>query len=59
MNLGKLIFAKINTDELFKSVDVDENGTIEESEWLEFWNEVKKSGHNEEEIEEEVNIIKK
>lgn len=52
----KANYAKLNTDELFKSVDVDNNGSIEASEWLEFWNEVKRTGHTEEEIEEEVII---
>ena len=47
-------FAKLNTDELFKAVDEDNSGTISEDEWLNFWNTVKKSGHTEEEISEEV-----
>lgn len=55
--IRKANFAKLNTDELFKSVDVDNNGTIEEEEWLEFWNEVKRTGHTEEEIEEEVYFL--
>jgi len=44
----------VNTDALFKAVDVDNSGTITEDEWMEFWNSVKKSGYSEEEIEEEV-----
>jgi len=50
-------FAKINTDALFKSVDIDNNGKIDLAEWIDFWTEVKKSGHTEDEIEEEVMII--
>ena len=50
----KANYAKVNTDELFKSVDIDNNGTIEKSEWLEFWQEVKRQGHTEEDILEEV-----
>lgn len=53
--LRKSNFAKVNTDALFKAVDVDNSGTITEDEWMEFWNSVKKSGYSEEEIEEEVN----
>lgn len=37
----------------------DNNGTISEDEWLEFWNQVKKSGHTEEEISEELESIEK
>jgi len=33
----------------------DNSGTISEDEWIEFWNSVKRSGHTEEEISEEVN----
>lgn len=50
-------FAKLNTEELFKQVDADNNGAIEEDEWLEFWNQVKRSGHTEEEISEELESI--
>lgn len=50
-------FAKVNTDALFKAVDVDNSGTITEDEWMEFWNSVKRSGYSEEEIEEEVILI--
>ena len=52
--LRKTNFAKLNTDALFKAVDVDNSGTIEEEEWIEFWREVKRAGHSEKEIEEEV-----
>ena len=37
-------------------MDLDNNGDISEEEWMEFWQEVKRAGHSEEEIEEEVNI---
>lgn len=47
-------FAKLNTDQLFAAVDKDGNGKIELSEWIEFWTNVKKAGHSEEEISEEV-----
>jgi len=55
-NLRKSNFAKVNTEELFRAVDLDNNGDISEEEWMEFWQEVKRAGHSEEEIEEEVNI---
>jgi hypothetical protein len=45
--LRKSNFAKINTDALFKAVDVDKNGNISEEEWLKFWKTVKKGGHSE------------
>lgn len=47
-------FAKINTNELFKAVDFDNSGSITEDEWMAFWEIVKKSGHTEKEISEEV-----
>ncbi|EGR34673.1 hypothetical protein IMG5_004210 [Ichthyophthirius multifiliis] len=47
-------FAKVNTDALFKAVDVDNSGTITEDEWLQIWITVKESGHSEQEIEEEL-----
>ena len=47
-------FAKLNTEEMFSAVDKDDNGSIELSEWIEFWQMVKKAGHTEEEIFEEV-----
>ena len=40
-------FAKLNTEELFKSVDTDNSGTISEEEWLNFWTSVLRSGHTE------------
>lgn len=44
----------MNTNELFKAVDFDNSGSITEDEWLAFWQIVKKSGHSEKEITEEV-----
>lgn len=38
-------------------MDYDRSGEITVDEWLAFWEIVKKSGHSEEEIEEEVNIV--
>ena len=48
-------FPKLNSNELFESVDKDNNGSIEESEWVEFWANVYKSGHTKDEIIVEVN----
>ncbi|EGR33555.1 hypothetical protein IMG5_049300 [Ichthyophthirius multifiliis] len=47
-------FAKVNTDALFKAVDIDNSGTITQDEWMEFWHDVKRQGYSEEEIEEEI-----
>mgnify|MGYP002620469771 CR=1 FL=1 len=47
-------FAKLNTDALFKAVDADNNGAISEEEWIFFWEEVKRAGHTDKEISEEV-----
>ena len=47
----------MNTEELFRAVDLDNNGDISEEEWMEFWQEVKRAGHSEEEIEEEVKLF--
>jgi len=56
-NRRKSNFAKVNTEELFRAVDLDNNGDISEEEWMEFWQEVKRAGHSEEEIEEEVKLF--
>jgi hypothetical protein len=50
----KTNFAKLNTEALFQAVDFDKSGEITEDEWLAFWEIVKKSGHDEQEINEEV-----
>lgn len=47
----------MNTEALFNAVDYDKSGEITEDEWLAFWEIVKKSGHTENEIEEEVKKI--
>ena len=47
-------FAKLNSEALFKAVDKDKDGKIKLSEWLYFWEEVKRSGYTNEEIEAEV-----
>jgi Ca2+-binding EF-hand superfamily protein len=36
-NHRKSNFAKVNTEELFRAVDLDNNGDISEEEWMEFW----------------------
>jgi hypothetical protein len=41
--------------ELFSQVDKNNDGTIQLNEWVEFWTIVLNSGHNEEEIDAEVN----
>ena len=48
-------FAKLNTQALFNSVDFDKSGEITCDEWLAFWEIVKKSGHTDKEIDNEVN----
>ncbi|KAL4484223.1 hypothetical protein ABPG72_003507 [Tetrahymena utriculariae] len=50
-------FAKINTNELFKAVDFDNSGQITEDEWMAFWEIVKRSGHTEIEINEELDNL--
>ena len=50
-------FAKINTDELFKAVDKDQNQEIDLKEWMSFWHAVKDAGHSEEEILEELELL--
>jgi Ca2+-binding EF-hand superfamily protein len=50
-------YAKLNTEEMFKAVDKDGDGRIEFSEWMEFWREVKRAGHGEQEISQEVRAV--
>mmetsp|Transcript_66328 Transcript_66328/g.76964 ORF Transcript_66328/g.76964 Transcript_66328/m.76964 type:complete len:132 (-) Transcript_66328:119-514(-) len=50
-------FAKLNTEALFSSVDADNNGLITQDEWIAFWEEVKNSGHTEEEISDELDNL--
>lgn len=47
-------YAKLNTDLLFQSVDADGNGTISVDEWLLFWEEVRRAGYSEKQINQEV-----
>lgn len=56
--MRKSNFAKLQTEELFKAVDKDGNGSISEDEWLQFWSKVQESGHSEEEILDEVAVYK-
>ena len=51
-------FGKISAKAFFKTVDMDGNGEIEYDEFLRFWKVVKESGHDEEEIKEELERIK-
>lgn len=46
-----------NSEALFRSVDVDSSGTIEEEEWLDFFKVVKAAGYEDKEIEDEVYIF--
>ncbi len=60
-NTGGIIrrknFAKVNTREMFNAVDTDNNGKIDLREWIIFWNDVKRAGHSDEEIVEELTNI--
>ncbi|OMJ94046.1 hypothetical protein SteCoe_2816 [Stentor coeruleus] len=47
-------FAKVNSRAIFEAVDIDKNDKIDEKEWISFWTRVKKSGHLEEDIQEEL-----
>lgn len=47
-------FAKINTRAIFEAVDIDKNEKIDEKEWIAFWTKVKKSGHSDEDIQDEL-----
>lgn len=48
----------MNTEEVFKAVDFDNNGTIEFEEWMQFWSTVKHAGHSDKEIIEELELLK-
>jgi Ca2+-binding EF-hand superfamily protein len=39
---------------MFEAVDVNNDGSISEDEWVEFWETVKSHGHSDEEIMEEI-----
>ncbi len=43
---------------MFNAVDMDGNGKIELEEWVGFWNHVKKAGHSDAEIIEELGNIR-
>ena len=47
-------FPALNAEEMFSSVDVNNDGTIQLDEWVLFWRNVKGSGYSDEEIESEV-----
>ena len=50
-------FAKLNTNELFESVDKNNDGSIQLDEWVEFWTSVYTSGYKEEEISFELDNL--
>jgi Ca2+-binding EF-hand superfamily protein len=47
-------YAKINSQAMFRAVDKDENQKIDLKEWKSFWLKVKRSGHTDDEIKEEL-----
>ena len=49
-------FAKINAEEFFKAVDVNNDGCVQFEEWVDWWKMVKGAGHEEAEIVEEVRM---
>lgn len=51
-------FAKISSQAMFNAVDIDRNQKIDLKEWIKFWEKVKKSGHSEEDIHEELLNLK-
>lgn len=51
-------FAKINTRAMFEAVDMDKNEKIDLDEWISFWIRVKKSGHSEDDIQDELTNLK-
>lgn len=61
LSFGKVIrknnFGKLNTKEIFKDLDKNNDNMIEMNEWIEFWQRVKKAGYSEEEIELELKNI--
>lgn len=50
-------FPKLNSNELFDQVDKNDDGSIQLNEWMDFWELVLNSGHNEDELEDEVSKI--
>ena len=55
----KSAFGKISAKEFFNTVDVNGDGVISFEEFLGFWEVVKGSGHDEEEILDELSKIEK
>ncbi|OMJ87413.1 hypothetical protein SteCoe_10830 [Stentor coeruleus] len=51
-------YAKISSRAMFEAVDKDKNDKIDLKEWIAFWTRVKKSGHSDEEILEELKSLK-
>lgn len=47
-------FPKLNSNELFDSVDKNNDGAIQLEEWVEFWGIVLNSGYSEEEVASEL-----
>ena len=52
-------FAKINAQQMFSAVDSNNDGVIQEEEWLCFWKKVKSCGYSEDDISEELNALKR
>ena len=50
-------FGKISANEFFNTVDVNGDGEVSKNEFVRFWEVVKESGHDEEEIMEELKNI--
>ncbi len=50
-------FPKLNSQELFSQVDKNNDGSIQLNEWIEFWTIVLNSGHDEEEIDAEIDNL--
>lgn len=50
-------FPKLNSNELFDSVDKNNDGAIQLEEWVEFWGIVLNSGYSEEEVASELDNI--
>lgn len=51
-------FAKLNTDEMFKDLDENNDNKVDRHEWMEFWKRVLASGYTEQEIITELNNIR-
>jgi Ca2+-binding EF-hand superfamily protein len=51
-------FAKINAQAMFNEVDVNKDGSVTKEEWMGFWKNVLKHGYPEEDLLEEVDMLK-